>query len=110
MLSLALVARDTARQHAAALGRGPTRVDAWQDDDFVVVLMRGGLTVPERTLVDSGQHEEVVRARRAMQETMRPGLVESVERHTGREVVAFMSTTHVNPDLSAEMFLLGGPA
>jgi hypothetical protein len=32
-----------------------------------------------------------------------------VERVTGRRALAFMSANHVDPDISVESFILGGP-
>lgn len=104
------LARDAARQHSEQVGRGPARVDAWRHDDLVVVLMRDAFTRSERALVDAGRPDDVLRARTALQEAMRPGLVASVEEHTGRPVVAFMSANHIDPDLAAELFLLGDEA
>jgi uncharacterized protein YbcI len=104
------LARDAARQHSEQVGRGPARVDAWRQDDFVVVLLRDAFTRAERALVDAGRPGDVLRGRKALQDAMRPGLVASVEEHTGRSVVAFMSANHIEPDLAAELFLLGDDA
>jgi hypothetical protein len=32
-----------------------------------------------------------------------------IEQLTGRKVLAFLSQAHVDPDLTVEMFLMGGP-
>ena len=37
---------------------------------------------------------------------MRPLYAELIERETGRAVTAFMSTTHQDPDILAELFIL----
>jgi hypothetical protein len=37
---------------------------------------------------------------------MRVSLVETVERLTGRPVVAFMSANHIDPDMAVETFML----
>jgi len=37
---------------------------------------------------------------------MRADLIEIVERHLGRKVIAFMSQNHIDPDLAVEVFVL----
>ena len=37
---------------------------------------------------------------------MREDLIATVVEHTGREVVAFLSDHHVDPDIAAEVFIL----
>ena len=37
---------------------------------------------------------------------MREDLVAAVELNTGRSVVAFMSSNHIDPDMAAEVFVL----
>jgi uncharacterized protein YbcI len=69
--------------------------------------MQDTLTKAERSLVADGKQEEVLRGRHSLQRTMRGDLVAAVERLTGREVVAFMSDNHVDPDLACEIFVLG---
>jgi uncharacterized protein YbcI len=64
----------------------------------------------ERTLVDSGERDCVLTMRRKFQRAMREGLVAIVEEHTGREVTAFMSDNHVDPDMGVEVFVLGRAA
>ena len=48
----------------------------------------------------------VVEMRRSFQQTMRDELSAAVERITGRKVIAFMSDSHLEPDYSAEIFVL----
>jgi hypothetical protein len=56
--------------------------------------------------VHAGKAAEVLQIRRTYQETMRPELVEAVERLTKRNVLSFMSANDVDPDAAAEIFLL----
>lgn len=87
-------------------GRGPTRARTTIDGETVVVILQGGLTKAEQSLIDAGRHAEVLQLRRTFQETMRDDLVAAVERLTARSVQAFMSANHVEPDAAAEVFLL----
>ena len=64
------------------------------------------MTKGEKSLVHAGKAAEVLQIRRTFQETMRPELVEAVERLTKRNVVSFMSANDIDPDAAAEIFLL----
>ena len=41
---------------------------------------------------------------------MQDRFIDAVERLTGRRVPAFISNTHVGPDLEVELFMLAPPA
>ena len=88
------------------LGRGPTRARASMRGDTIVVLMEDTLTKAERRLVGDGRQEEVVRMRYSLQQTMRDDIVAAVRELTGRAVLAFMSDTHIDPDLACEVIVL----
>jgi uncharacterized protein YbcI len=70
------------------------------------VLLEGTLTAAESALAKSGEQEYVAALRRKVQQTMRDDLEAAVERVTGRQVIAFMSDSHLDPDVSAETFVL----
>ena len=44
--------------------------------------------------------------RGTFQEVMRPLYAALIERETGRKVIAFLSSSHQDPDLLAELFIL----
>jgi uncharacterized protein YbcI len=88
------------------LGRGPTKARTLMRDNVIVVLMQDTLTKAERSLVADGKHEEVRRVRQSFQRTMESDVVAAVQDLTGRAVVAFMSDTHIEPDLSCEVIVL----
>ena len=75
-------------------------------DDTVVAVLRGGFTRVERTLVDTGQVESVYQMRRSFQQAMEAEFRRVVEDATGRKVIAYMSSIHVDPDLAIELFVL----
>jgi uncharacterized protein YbcI len=70
------------------------------------VVLRESLLKAERSLVKDGHHEAVIDMRRRFQRTMKADLVAAVEEHTGREVLAFLSDHHINPDIAVEIFIL----
>lgn len=88
------------------MGRGPTKARTSIRDNTVLVLMEDTLTKGERSLVADGKEHEVLDSRGSFQSTMRNDLVAAVEELTGRSVVAFMSSNHVEPDLACEVFVL----
>jgi uncharacterized protein YbcI len=63
-------------------------------------------TKAERTLIDAGRFEEVLRARNAFQDAMEVPFREAVEKATGRRVTAFLSQVGMDPDVGAEVFWL----
>jgi uncharacterized protein YbcI len=71
-----------------------------------VSILRGGFTRVERTLVDTGQLESVYQMRRSFQQAMEEEFRNVVEEATGRKVIAYMSSIHINPDLAIELFVL----
>jgi uncharacterized protein YbcI len=89
-----------------SLGRGPTKARTEVADNMVVVILEDTLTKAERSLVDSGDQDEVRRVRQRFQRAMRDDLVAAVQALTGRTVLAFMSDSHIEPDLACEVFVL----
>jgi uncharacterized protein YbcI len=91
-------------------GRGPERARTSIAEDTVVCLLSGTLNRAERRLAATGKGELVLEIRRSYQEAMRDDFVGAVSGITGREVVAFMSDNHLDPDLAVEVFVLDASA
>ncbi len=87
-------------------GRGPTKAWTCIEGDLVSVVLRDTLTKGEQSLVADGRSTLVMDMRRAFQETMREEYVAGVEEVMGREVQAFLSANHIDPDLAVESFVL----
>jgi uncharacterized protein YbcI len=87
-------------------GRGPTKARTYLNDDLVTVVLQDTLTKGERSLVGDDLEELVLTMRKAFQGTMRRDLIDGVEQIVGREVVAFLSANHIDPDIAVEVFLL----
>src|SRR3954468_17567679 len=90
-------------------GRGPTKAHTAISGTLIVCMLEDTLTKGERVLADMGNHEAVLAMRHQFQEAMREEAIAEIERLTGRRVVSFMSTNHIDPDLAAELFVLGSP-
>jgi uncharacterized protein YbcI len=87
-------------------GRGPTKARTSIRDDVVVVMLQESLLKAERSLIRDGKRQLVVDMRRSFQQTMRGELSAAVEMLTERRVIAFMSDSQLEPDYSAEIFVL----
>jgi uncharacterized protein YbcI len=87
-------------------GRGPTKARTTIDHDTVIVMMADALTKSERKLSEDGKSALVHEIRHQFQGTMAEALIAVVETALEREVVAFMSANHLDPDMAAEVFVL----
>ena len=88
-------------------GRGPTQAHTHESGNVITVLLQDTLTKGERALVAHGRSDLVLTTRKAFQGTMRIDMNAGIEEITGRDVVAFMSDNHIDPDMAAEIFVLG---
>ena len=91
-------------------GRGPTRARTSIRDDVVVVVLQETMLKAERSLVEDDKAELVAHMRRSFQQTMRADMSAAVSELTGRNVIAFMSDSHLEPDYSVEVFVLAPEA
>jgi uncharacterized protein YbcI len=90
-------------------GRGPMRAKTYVLDDIIVVVMRGsGFTALEQTIMDSGEPDRVIAMREDFQRVMAGRYKETIRDLTGRNVVAFLSQAHVEPDITMEVFFVDG--
>jgi uncharacterized protein YbcI len=94
------------RLHKKYTGRGPVRARTVIGNGIVVCVLEDTLTHPERTLADAGQVGQVLAMRRSIQDVLRDEAVAAVEEATGRNVTTFMSENDIDPDVSAEVFVL----
>jgi len=73
------------------------------------VILEQTLTKGEQSLVSKGRSDKVIEIRHEFQNAMRDESSAKVAELTGREVIAFLSANHIDPDIGAEIFLLDGP-
>ncbi len=76
------------------------------DEDLISVVLQDTLTMGERSLVRDGEVDLVLASRKAFQRTMSREMVAAVEAHSGRRVLAFLSSNHIDPDIAIESFVL----
>ena len=82
-------------------GVGPTQAKTHYQDDLV---LRGGFTRVERTLLDGDRGRAVIEQRMAFQEVMRHRFEAVIQHSTQRPVL--MSGNQQEPDMICEVFVL----
>jgi uncharacterized protein YbcI len=90
-------------------GKGPERARTYLADDYVFVIMEGGLTRNEETLVAAGQAAAVREYRLLFEATMRETTMMAVAELTGRSVLDYHSQIVFDPPRALEWFVLGAP-
>jgi uncharacterized protein YbcI len=103
---LADISRGLVKLHREYYGKGPTKAKTYIVDDTVVCLLHGGFTIVERTLIDDGNADAVHEIRHSFQRSMGDRFKRVVEKATGRDVIAYMSQIHNDPDIVVELFVL----
>lgn len=102
----AAISNAVVRITADYTGRGPTQARTTIGTDSVSIIIRDALTKAERRLYELGEGQWVLQTRHKFPHAMREDLVEAVTTLTGRRVLAFMSDSHLDPDMAVEFFVL----
>ena len=100
------ISRKLVALHKEFYGKGPTKAKTYYLDDVVLLLMRGGFSKVEETLLAEGRGDAVIRQRAEFQQVMAERFREVIESEIGRKVVAAMSTSHQDPDITSLVFIL----
>ncbi len=79
-------------------------------DDLLACVLGGVYTDVEKTMIELQRSTVVQETRSAFQNAMQHRFTEEVRRLSGREVLRFISDSHVGPDLEIELFLLDSRA
>lgn len=91
-------------------GKGPTSAKSYMLDDMLLIVMRGGLTTAEKTMLEFGRADQVREFRQIFENEMTGRLSDMVERLTGRKVATYQSQVMFGPDVVVEMFMFDQPA
>ena len=108
--SLSEISREMVTAMKQGFGRGPVSAKSYLIDDFLIVVMRGGLIAAEKTLLERGREDAVREFRQIFENEVGPDLVGLVERLTGREVVTYQSQILFDPDILIELFFFSDEA
>jgi uncharacterized protein YbcI len=76
-------------------------------DDLLACVLGGVYTDVEKTMIELERGPAVKETRSAFQNAMQQKFIGAVEELSGRKVNAFISDSHVGPDLEVELFMLG---
>ena len=82
-------------------GRGPVKAKTYYTEDVVLVVLSGGFSPAEETLLAAGHGTAVTNQRTVFQEAMRERFSEKIEEITGRKVTSFMSANDQRSDMTA---------
>jgi uncharacterized protein YbcI len=74
-------------------------------DDLLACVMAGVYTDVEKTMIELQRGPIVQETRSTFQNAMQHKFIDEVERLSGRDVLAFLSDSHVGPDIEVELFI-----
>lgn len=78
-------------------------------EDLLACVMGGVYTEVEKTMIELQRGTLVQETRSAFQQAMQQRFIDEVQRLSGREVIAFISNSHVGPDMEIELFMFRDP-
>lgn len=111
---LARLSNEMVRAQKQFFGKGPLKAKSYIFDDLLLIVMRGGLTTAERTMLEFGQEDKVRDFRQTFENEMTQRLTDMVEKITGRKVLTYQSQVLFEPDVVVELFVFdeqaGSPA
>jgi uncharacterized protein YbcI len=100
----ARISTEVVRTLKESFGKGPVKAKSYIQDDFLLVVMRGGVTTAEQTMLERGHAQLVRQFRQTYQDEMADVLNAKVEALTGRKVVNFQSQILFDPHIVLEIF------
>ena len=104
--ALAAISRRVVALLKEYAGKGPVKARTYYWGDLLVVMLSGGYTTLEQTLLSDGLSQPVVEQRARFHEAMRPRFTDIVEQELDRDVLACMDASHHEPDFNAKVFVL----
>jgi uncharacterized protein YbcI len=78
-------------------------------DDLLACVLGGIYTDVEKTMIEIQRAPTVRDTRSAFQNAMQQKFIAEVEHLSGRSVTAFISDSHIGPDIEIELFMLTPP-
>ena len=97
--------------HERYYHRRPVTARTQMLENHILACVMGGVyTDVEKTLIELERNIDVKATRSAFQHAMKDRFIAEFERLSGRRVHAFISDSHVGPDLQIELFILESSA
>lgn len=100
----AQISNEMVRAQKEFFGKGPKHAKSYLLDDFLLIVMRGGLTVAETTMLEAGKEDLVRNFRQEYENMMTERLVGKMEELTARKIVTYQSQILFNPNIVVEIF------
>ena len=107
---LSQISNEMVRAQKQFFGKGPTEAKSYILDDLLIIVMRGGMTTAEKTMLEFGQQDQVRQFRQLFENEMTQRLTDMIERLTGRKVLTYQSQVMFDPDVVVEMFVFDAAA
>ena len=101
---LSKISTEVVRTLKESFGKGPVKAKSYLLDDFLLVVMRGGATVAEETMLERGHGDLVRQFRQTYQNDMGDSLIAKIEALTGRKVINYQSQVLFDPQIVIEIF------
>jgi uncharacterized protein YbcI len=107
---LSKISTEVVRTLKESFGKGPVKAKSYLLDDFLLVVMRGGATVAEETMLERGHGDMVRQFRQTYQNEMGDSLIAKIESLTRRKVVNYQSQVLFDPQIVIEIFFFAPEA
>ena len=101
------ISNEMVRAQKRFFGKGPEEAKSYLVDDLLFIVMRGGMTTAEKTMLEFGQADQVREFRQLFENEMTQRLTSMIEELTGRTVLTYQSQVMFDPDIVVEMFVFG---
>jgi uncharacterized protein YbcI len=107
---LARISNEMVRAQKQFFGKGPTEAKSYLLDDLLIIVMRGGMTTAEKTMLEFGRQDQVREFRQLFENEMTERLTGMIEDLTDRKVLTYQSQVMFDPDIVVEMFVFDSSA
>lgn len=101
---LSQISSEMVRAQKEFFGRGPAKTKSYLLDDFLLIVMRGGLLPVERTMLEAGKEDIVRQYRQDCANAMTGRLVGRMEELTGRKILTYQAQVLFDPTIVIELF------
>jgi len=102
---LSRISNEMVRAQKRFFGKGPTQAKSYMLDDLLIIVMRGGLTTAEQTMLEFGKQDQVRAFRQLFENEMTSRLIDMIQELTSRTVLTYQSQVLFDPDVVVEMFI-----
>ena len=102
---LARISNEMVQAQKEFFGKGPTMAKSYMLDDMLIIVMRGGMTTAEKTMLEFGKEDQVRSFRQLFENSMTERLTKKMEDLTGRKILTYQSQVMFDPDVVVEMFV-----